>query len=101
MVLYKSLVSGELLISSLGLCSSLLSFSVSFVYPVVLFFLFGISLWCCLLLASSMAESSHCFLICSGNSVRRLVFSLAFTLLRANEVNWESVIVKALSLCYC
>jgi hypothetical protein len=29
------------------------------------FLFFGISLWCCLLLASSMAESSCCFQICS------------------------------------
>ncbi len=33
----SSLVSGELLISSLGLCCSLLSFSVGFVYPVLFF----------------------------------------------------------------
>ncbi len=64
MILY-SLVSGELLISSLGLCFSLLSFSVFF------------SLWCCLFLASSMAESSRCFQICRRNSVCRLVFTLA------------------------
>jgi hypothetical protein len=33
----SSLLSGELLISSLGLSSSLLSFSVRFVYPVLFF----------------------------------------------------------------
>jgi hypothetical protein len=34
-------------------------------------------LWCCLFLASSMAESSRCFQICRRNSVCRLVFTLA------------------------
>ncbi len=47
------------------------------------FLFFGISLWGCLLLASSMTESSRCFRscsrICSRNLVWRLVFSLAFT----------------------
>jgi hypothetical protein len=42
-------------------------------------FLFFVVSLCCLLLASSMAESSHCFWMCSRNSVCRLVFSLAFT----------------------
>jgi hypothetical protein len=37
----SSLVSGELLISSIGLCSSLLSLSVGFVYPVLFFCFFG------------------------------------------------------------
>ncbi len=37
-------------------------------------FLFVCFCPCDLLLASSMAESSHCFQICSRNSVRRLVF---------------------------
>ncbi len=36
-VFVSSLVSRELLISSLGLCSSVLSFSVGFVYPVLFF----------------------------------------------------------------
>jgi hypothetical protein len=47
------------------------------------FSVFWISLWCCLLLVSSVAESSprfwSCFRICSRNLVCRLVFSLAFT----------------------
>jgi hypothetical protein len=34
---------------------------------------------CCLLIASSMAECSYCFQICSRNFICRFVFSLAFT----------------------
>ncbi len=84
-----SLVSGELLVSPLGLYSSLLSFSVCFVDPVVLFLFFVISL-CCLLLSSSMAESSLCFLNCSRNLVHKLAFSLAFTHCREWWSQWES-----------
>jgi hypothetical protein len=43
------------------LCSSLLSFSVCFVYPIMSVLFFVISLCCCLLLGSSMDESSCCF----------------------------------------
>jgi hypothetical protein len=46
------------------------------------FLFFIISLCFCLFLSSSMAESSHCFWICSRNLLHRLVFSLAFTLCR-------------------
>ncbi len=62
--------------SCLGLCSSLLSFSCV-LFILLCFSVFVISL-CCLLLASSMAESSCCFWICSRNLVHRLVSSLAF-----------------------
>jgi hypothetical protein len=74
----NSLVSGALLVSPLGLCSSLRSFSIYVVFLLCLS-VFVLSLCCSLLLASSMAESSCCFWICCRNSVCRLVFSWALT----------------------
>ncbi len=61
-------VSGELPVSPLVLSSLSLFFSLS----VFLCFFVWSLLWC-LLLASSMAESSRCFWNCSRNSVRRMV----------------------------
>jgi hypothetical protein len=49
-----------------------------FVYLVVSFCCFVISLGGCLFLASSMVGTSHCLQIWSKNSVGRLVFSLVF-----------------------
>ncbi len=75
-MILNGLVRGVLLVSPLGLCSSLLSFSIYVVFLLCLS-VFVLSLCCSLLLASSMAESSFCFWICCRNSVCRLVFSLA------------------------
>jgi hypothetical protein len=77
-MILNSLVSGVLLVSPLGLCSSLLFFSIYVVFLLCLS-VFVLSLCCSLLLASSMAESLCCFWICCRNSVCRLVFSLALT----------------------
>jgi len=64
-----------------GFCTN----SWSMFFPAVLFGVFSLfcylfmfcafSLCCCLLLPSSMAESSLCFLICNRNSVHQLVFT--------------------------
>jgi hypothetical protein len=52
---------------------------VQLVFPCFVFLSFASSLCCCLLLASNMVESSHCYRNCNRNLVWRLVFSLAFT----------------------
>ncbi len=57
---------------------------------------FSVISLCCLLLASSMAESVL-FQICNRNSVCRLVFSLAFTTVGSWWSQWEVVIEKSLS----
>jgi hypothetical protein len=75
-MILNSLVRGVLPVSPLGLCSSLLSFSIYVIFLLCLS-VFVLSLCCSLLLASSMAESSCCFWICCRNLVCRLVFSLA------------------------
>ncbi len=58
---------------------SLLSFPLKFYFSFFVGFFFVMSLWCGLLLTSSMVESSRCFRLCNKNLVRTLVFSLAFT----------------------
>ncbi len=70
----SGLVSGELLVSPLVPSLSLFVLSFSFSFPFLSFFV-SLSGHCCcgLLLASSMAESSHCFQNYSRNSVHRLV----------------------------
>ncbi len=72
-----------------SLFSSAVLFCV-FCLSCCVFLLFVISLCCYLLLASSMAESSRCLWNCSRNSVRRLVFSPAFTHCRELISQWES-----------
>jgi len=74
------LVSGELLVSPLVHSLSLFVLSFSFSFPFLSFFVSLSCPSCCgLLLASSMAESSHCFRNCSRNSVRFWCLSPAFT----------------------
>jgi len=70
------LVSGGLLVSPLVPRLSLFVLTFSFSFPFLSFFV-SLSGHCCcgLLLASSMAESSHCFQNWSRNSVCRLVLA--------------------------
>jgi len=73
----SSLVSGELLVRPLVHSISLFSFPSVFLSLSVSLF-FSCPFCCGLLLASSMAESSHCFRNCSRNSVCRLMLVTAF-----------------------
>jgi hypothetical protein len=77
MILYKSCKWGASCKSIWSVFFSALLFCV-FCLSYCVFLFFVISL-CCLLLSSSMAESSLCFLNCTRNLVHKLAFSLAFT----------------------
>jgi hypothetical protein len=79
--------------------SSLCVFSFSFVFLSAFFLI-----WCTVL-ASIIAESSHCFLTCSRNSLHRLVVTLTYTHFRELRKLVGQLLLlmvtKQLRYCHC
>jgi len=73
---FKSLIPSYIHDSSVAVIVFHVASKCLLFFSIGLFFV--VSLWCGLLLTSSMVESPRCFRLCSRNSVCTLVFSLAF-----------------------